>query len=279
MPHNVDIILPTCARPHTLPVAIRSVLEQTHRDFILHIVGDGCAEETVRTVEAITDPRVRMRSFAKAQGLAAANINVVLRETSADYIAYMSDDDLWYPDHLASAIGELERSGKNVVAFRPAAVLPDRGFDPFLFPFDWKFGLWRSWWRHQFVGLESFVHRRSALAEIGFWNETLSRFADFDYYRRLRSSSAGGDFVDRITVLRFYNRHWSGRYRSGHEPPQLEYLERLRNAAWRDASRLAVESTTRTWGVRARQLQEFARMAIHSGAPFLRRRIREWGGG
>src|SRR5262245_38196122 len=100
MTHRVDVLLPTHARPHTLPFAIRAVLGQTLRDLRLHVMGDGCDDRTEAAVRAVRDARVSFRRLPKALGFGYANRNVVLRETHAPFVAYASDDDLWLPDHL-----------------------------------------------------------------------------------------------------------------------------------------------------------------------------------
>src|SRR6185436_3459422 len=71
----VDVILPTYRRPHTIAYAIRSVLAQTHRDFTLHVVGDGCSAETEAVVDGIQDPRIRFHLFPKAMGFGYAHRN------------------------------------------------------------------------------------------------------------------------------------------------------------------------------------------------------------
>ncbi len=98
--HAVDVVLPTYRRPHTIGFAIASVLRQTHRSFTLHVVGDGCSAETEAVVRAFDDARVRFRRFPKAAGFGYVHRNVVLKESDAPYVAYMTDDDLWFPDHV-----------------------------------------------------------------------------------------------------------------------------------------------------------------------------------
>src|SRR5262249_54874170 len=127
----VDVILPTCRRPHTIGFAIRSVLLQTHRDFVLHVVGDGCDAETERVVAAVDDPRLRFRRFPKAMGFGYEHRNVVLRATTAPFVAYMTDDDLWFPDHLERGIAHLRARSLGLVAFRSIQVRFPDTLDPY----------------------------------------------------------------------------------------------------------------------------------------------------
>jgi glycosyltransferase involved in cell wall biosynthesis len=118
----VDVILPTFRRPHTIGYAIRSVLAQSHPRFTLHVVGDGCDDETELVVRGFDDPRVRFRRFPKGTGFGYAHRNVVLRESAAPFVAYMTDDDLWFPDHLEEGISRLGRRSLGLVAFRSIQV-------------------------------------------------------------------------------------------------------------------------------------------------------------
>jgi hypothetical protein len=73
---QVDVILPTHRRPHTIAYAIQAVLGQTYPNFVLHVVGDGCDAETEAIARSFTDPRVRFHRFAKAMGFGYANRNL-----------------------------------------------------------------------------------------------------------------------------------------------------------------------------------------------------------
>src|SRR4029079_207278 len=97
---------------------MESVLRQTVADFTLEIVGDGCDEETERVVLGTGDPRVKFSRFSKGMGFGYSHRNTVLRRGRSPYVAYMTDDDLLFPDHLELALSALERPGPSLAAFR-----------------------------------------------------------------------------------------------------------------------------------------------------------------
>ncbi|HWC65159.1 MAG TPA: glycosyltransferase family A protein, partial [Thermoanaerobaculia bacterium] len=117
-----DVVLPTRGRANTIGFAIASVLGQTEGDFRLHVVGDGCGEATERVVAGFDDPRVAYTRFPKGPGFGYGNRNAVLRSSAAPCVAYMTDDDLMLPDHLALARRALENGRCALVAFRCAQV-------------------------------------------------------------------------------------------------------------------------------------------------------------
>jgi glycosyltransferase involved in cell wall biosynthesis len=267
---TVDVILPTHARPHTVGYAIAAILRQTHPHFTLHVVGDGCDDATERAVRAHADPRVRFHRFPKARGYGYANRNRVLAAAQATFIAYATDDDLWFADHLELALTALARDALALVALRPIHVdFPDT-VDAHFFAFDWRrprraTDLLRNW----FIGGPIIVHRRSVFDRVGYWDERLARFGDREFFNRARRAGAAA-YVDVPTVVRFYALHWEHHYAALAEPPQRRYLAALRDPAWVRQVRTAAAPGRRAPSVRARQWRDFGRFALRSGPKLLR---------
>ena len=266
---KVDVILPTHSHATTIPYAIASVLGQTHADLELHVVGDGCTDAVREAVRSIEDPRVRFHDLPKAKGYGYANRNRVLRQSTAPYIAYMADDDLWFPDHLERALVALE-GGLDLVAHRSCPVkFPDR-LDVHFFAFDWGRALRNNPLRNWFIGSPEVAHRRTLFAEVGYWDEDLLRFGDREFHRRATRSGARTAYIDCITVLRFYALHWGGRYSALDAPPQREYVHALGDPEWRRRVRDLAAEPRRGPGVRLRQWRDFLRFAASSGPKLLR---------
>lgn len=264
------MVLATHCRPHTVGFAIRSVLEQSHGALLLHVVGDGCDEATEQVVRAVVDPRVRFRRFPKARGFGYANRNVVLRETSAPFVAYMTDDDLWFPDHLERGLRELSEGPLDLVALRPVAVQYPDTLDPHFFAFDWASPFATRFLRSWFMGAVNCIHRRSVFDTLGYWNDQLFRFGDREFYNRVRLSGLPTRYVAHVTLVRFYARHWDSRYQTAVAPPQQRYLEKVRDPRWRGEVRVLATQLGRGPAVRLRQWRDFLSFAFHSGPKFVR---------
>lgn len=266
----VDVVLPTHSRPHTLGFAIRSVLGQTHRALELHVVGDGCDDATEAVARSFSDARLRFHRFPKGHGFGYAHRNEVLRRSAAPFVAYMTDDDLWFPDHLERALGELCSGGLALVAFRSCLVQHPDTLDPHFFAFDWRSAFARRFLRNWFMGAVNCVHRRSVFDVVGYWNAGLTRFGDREFFNRVRTSTLPTRYVDQVSVLRFYALHWDARYRPGLEPPQARYLPRLQEPLWREALRAAAARGGRGGAVRRRQWRDFLLFGLRSGPKFVR---------
>lgn len=270
MEEIIDIVLPTHRRPHTIDYSIQSVLRQTYPHFRLHVIGDGCDDTTESVCRSFRDQRVHFYRFPKAIGFGYAHRNSVLRQGSGEFIAYASDDDLWFPDHLERGLSELQGRTLDLVAFRSCHVQFPDTLDLHFFAFDWGEGFPSSFLRNWFMGAVTLVHRRCVFASVGYWNDNLFRFGDREFYNRVRISGLACDYVDYITVLRFYAQHWDERYRLLDEPPQRRYAMKLQDPEWCRSVRSAAGSPGRSFSARRRQWRDLLHFGVRSGPKFLR---------
>ncbi len=105
---RVSVILPTYNRSHSLPAAIKSVLEQSYHDLELIVVDDASSEDIERLVRSIDDSRIRYFRRPENGGAAAAR-NSGLAMAIGEFIAFQDSDDLWLPNKLERQMMLLER--------------------------------------------------------------------------------------------------------------------------------------------------------------------------
>ena len=112
---KVSVIIPTHNRANYLPAAIQSVLEQTFQDFELIVVDDASSDNTAAVVKSFTDSRISFSRLDANRGGSAARNQGILTAT-ADYLAFLDDDDEWAPDKLARQVQILDEASKDVGA-------------------------------------------------------------------------------------------------------------------------------------------------------------------
>ena len=119
-PKHVSIIMPTFNRAELLERAVRSVLEQEFRDWVLYIIGDKCPTlEQTMTKRIMHDHRIRywnLEHNRKEGGTYGRNYALKIL-ASTDYIAYLDDDNYWYPDHLSTLYTALTSDETTSYAF------------------------------------------------------------------------------------------------------------------------------------------------------------------
>lgn len=117
---TVTIVLPTYNRPQHLDYALRSVLAQNFADWKLLVVGDACAADTEEMVQSFNDPRIFYINLKERCGEQSGPISAGSACATTPYIAYIHHDDLWFSDHLESALAKLQSSDADLFAGQAA---------------------------------------------------------------------------------------------------------------------------------------------------------------
>lgn len=119
---RVSIVIATYNRPAVLAFAIRSVLAQDFADWELLVIGDCCADSTAELMTSFADKRIHYINLALNCGDQSCPNNIGIARAKGRYIAFLNHDDLWFPDHLRSAMDWLESSGADGVIARSAYI-------------------------------------------------------------------------------------------------------------------------------------------------------------
>ncbi len=187
-PH-VSVLISTYNRKRYLPVAVRSVLDQDFQDFELIIVRDG-GKPVADALAQFEDPRIRLIDREENRGV-AASFNEAIASAKGQYITYLGDDDLWYPNHLSILVRALEENPSYGAAYTDlykahCIVREDgsrevlsknleisRDFDRLLmFQFNHALHV-------------SLMHRKDIFVQAGGYNESLRVLIDWDLTRKL----------------------------------------------------------------------------------------------
>jgi glycosyltransferase involved in cell wall biosynthesis len=100
MPPEVSVVIPTRNRPDLVTRAVHGVLAQTYRGLEVIVVIDGPHEPTRAALAAIADDRLRVITLP-AKGGAPNARNAGARAATAEWTAFLDDDDEWLPTKLA----------------------------------------------------------------------------------------------------------------------------------------------------------------------------------
>ncbi len=208
-PPLVSVVLPTHGRPEKLGRALRSISEQTFGGWELVVVDDNGAgsESQARTeavVREVSDPaRLTYVAHEHNRGGGAAR-NTGIERSRGSFVAFLDDDDTWDPEKLALQVEAFASSPPDValVYCRSRVIEEATGVER-----PWRSGppahALRDLLRHNTVGSTGLVLvRRTALHEVGGFDERLRAKQDIDLYVRLRRSFDFA-FVDRTLHTSF----------------------------------------------------------------------------
>jgi len=100
----VTVVLPTYNRPKLLNRTLLTISRQTFKDFETIVVND-CGQDVSNVVAHYPFANYVEREING--GLSAAR-NTGIGFAEGKYIAYMDDDDIWFPEHLEVLVEHLE---------------------------------------------------------------------------------------------------------------------------------------------------------------------------
>ena len=112
MSNKVSIITPSYNSAAYIADTIRSVQEQTLRDWEMLIVDDCSTDQTCEIVEAFSAEDARIKLFRQPQNAGAGAARTrAMRESSGRFIAYLDSDDIWLPEKLEKQTAFMEKNG------------------------------------------------------------------------------------------------------------------------------------------------------------------------
>lgn len=106
----VSIIMPSWNTGKFIEESIKSVLNQTYKNWELIIVDDCSTDNTDEIVASFNDERIRFFMNDKNSG-AALTRNRAILEAKGEWIAFLDSDDLWMPKKLEKQIAFMKDNG------------------------------------------------------------------------------------------------------------------------------------------------------------------------
>ena len=222
----VSVILPTFNEARHIESALRSLLSQKHTDFELEILvvdGDSSDETVARIVPFLSDTRVKLlRNPARS---APAAFNIGLRVAAGEYVCILGAHSTYASDYIETCYRELllhDAAGcSGRVITIPANETPSARLAAWCLGH--AFASSPKSVRTQDCGFVDTipypVFRKSALLDVGGYNEQLVRNQDNDMNHRLQSAGhklyltakTCATYVARPNVKKL----WEYAYRSG----------------------------------------------------------------
>jgi glycosyltransferase involved in cell wall biosynthesis len=108
---SISVLMPVWNSEAFVGDAVRSILAQSHKDFEFLVVDGGSTDNTLASIRAFGDNRIRiLHAFP---GIVAA-LNLGLQEARGNWIARQDADDISHPNRLQAQLAAVERR-KDVV--------------------------------------------------------------------------------------------------------------------------------------------------------------------
>jgi len=185
----VSIILPTYNRAHIISRSIISILNQTYKDFELIVVDDCSTDSTREVIENYSkmDDRVKyIRNNKNLRPSGARNAGIKL--SIGEFIAFQDDDVEWYPYKLEKQVNLLNMLPENfgvVYSGYYKLIKKEKIYIPENYIFPKEGNIHNSLLKGNFVDTPSILARKSALLDVGFFDEKLPMMEDWELVIRL----------------------------------------------------------------------------------------------
>jgi len=210
---KVSVILPTHNRADLLQSAVHSVLNQTFSDFEIIIIDDHSTDHTMNVIKNFKDKRIKYLQNTGNNGPSIAR-NFGMKNATGIYIAFLDDDDVWFPYKLEKQIRILETAKPDVCGIYSRPLVVERKTGNILLN-DNKVKRLRGNLLSQLmiknpIQTSTLIIRKSCIDEIGMFDESMRYMEDRDLFIRL-AMNWDFEYIDEPLTKKFHhgNEHLS----------------------------------------------------------------------
>lgn len=230
---RVSVVIPTHNRPNLVGRAIQSVLQQDFTDIEILVVDDGTEQRSRTTVESFRDDRIRYLENERSMG-APASRNRGVRESRADLIAFLDDDDEWEIGKISAQVRGFDIY-PSVVASHTSIVLYDEKTyreEPRMHAEEGVVDVYDRTLYRPYIWTSALMVRKEIFAKVEGFDESFPKNQEWDLVLRLAEYGpffAVGACMVRIHVLEEHE-HMGGRMNlpnivKGHEMLLAKHAE------------------------------------------------------
>ncbi|WP_334075757.1 MULTISPECIES: glycosyltransferase [Paenibacillus] len=224
----VTIVIPfyNCAY---IDQAIQSALNQTYKPLEIIVVDDG----STRHVDRLAPYLSSISYLGKANGGTATALNHGIRHASGEYIAWLSSDDLFYPDKVARQVAFMREqrariSHTNFNYIDQAGKVTEYHVSP---GFKAMTDFYRSFLNANPVNGCTVMVKKELFQAIGLFDEGLPYTHDLDFWIRAIKSGTCFPFLNEtLTAYRWHDAMGTLRHQEKVMPEYLSTQSRFREA-------------------------------------------------
>jgi glycosyltransferase involved in cell wall biosynthesis len=184
----VSVIIPTKDRPEMLELAVQSVLAQTYKNLEIIVVNDGGVDVQKRIDKLNTRGNITYLKHPDNQGRSAAR-NTGIHVAKGKYIAFLDDDDTYYPYHIQTLVEFLENSDYQIAYTDAVMAEQERRDDKYItvnssVPYSLDFDYDKILVSNYIPNL-CLMYEKSCLDAVGLFDTSLHTHEDWDLIIKL----------------------------------------------------------------------------------------------
>lgn len=226
----VSVVIPVYNAHQTIQDTINSVLNQRFQNFEIIIINDGSQDSTLDIISKIASQlqEAKIQIFSYPNSGVSESRNRGLAKANGEFIAFLDHDDLWTPDKLESQLNALKNYPEAVLAYSWTDHCDEFGQVTVL-----GRHITHQGYIYENLLVDNFLDtasnpliRKSALDEVGGFDQTINSSGEWDLWLRLASRYP---FVG-ISKTQVLHRISSRAMSANIEPHKQECLEVIERA-------------------------------------------------
>ena len=181
----VSVVIPVYNQEAYIEEAVASVLAQTFRDREIIVVNDGSTDATARRLNRFSG---RIQVLNKANGGTASALNLGISQAKGKYVAWLSADDIFLPNKLQLQVQTMWRNPQAGLCYTDWYVIDGSGrltgqLGSPTFPS--REAAVDALLQGCCINGSTVLMLRTALAQVGPFNEAYRQAHDYDMWLRL----------------------------------------------------------------------------------------------
>ncbi len=193
----ISVIIPAYNAARHIVSAVDSALAQTYPAVEIIVVDDGSADNTPDLLRPYRQARKITYMRQENKGLAAAR-NTGIRASSGHYVALLDADDIFLPEKLARQAAYLDAHPECGISYCGLWHFNDAAPEKMLM-LDYAYysgaGVFPALLKKNFINPLSVVMRRSVFNTAGYFDESLRRSEDWDFWVRAAHAGIRFDYL------------------------------------------------------------------------------------
>ncbi|NCB46349.1 glycosyltransferase [bacterium] len=188
----ISVCVPTYNNELTIKKTLLSLIKQTYKNLEILVIDDCSFDSTVKIVESIDDPRVRLLKNSNNLGM-TSNWNKCITESKGEFVKLICADDILLADSISEESKPLIENSNITISISNTTLINSK---------DIKIGSFRRWpiygaisgrklarlslIMNNFFGAPCNVtFRKSTALKVGLFDENLMYIPDFDLWIKL----------------------------------------------------------------------------------------------
>lgn len=207
----ISVIMPAYNSERFIAESIESVIAQTFTNWELIVVDDGSTDNTAKIVKGFSSIDSRIKYFYQPNQQMGKARNTGLQNSNGKLIAFLDSDDIWVSDKLKIQVDFLQNKEVDLV-FSDGYVISN-SIDNVEYEYktinDEIYGRYaqHKLMMQNFIPIPSVLTYKSAIDQVGGFNENIEIHNVADYHLWLKMLIGGFKFYGISDKLFYYRRH------------------------------------------------------------------------